>query len=52
MDISERIERIYRSLAAIPVSGDLVEVMAGIRADLREVYREVTDSGGQDDSGT
>lgn len=42
----------YKALAAVPVAGDYVEVMAEARERLRRAYRlagEVESDGGQDD---
>ena len=36
--MKERIERIYGLLARIAVSGDAVDVMAAVRAELRALY--------------
>lgn len=39
--MKERVEKIYSLLARIAVSGDAVDVMAEVRAELRRLYAEV-----------
>ena len=42
--MKERIERIYGLLAKIAVSGDAVDVMAAVRAELRALYAEMKEN--------
>ena len=45
MEISKRIDEIYRLLSTIPVTGDSVDRMALARQGLRELYTETAQKG-------
>lgn len=52
MDVSERLNKAYQYLSAIPVTGDSVDLMAAARQEIKAAYAEIkkgeTD-GGQND---
>lgn len=52
MNITERLNKAYQFLSAIPVSGDSVDLMAAARQEIKAAYAELKRSeadGGQVD---
>ena len=48
-DIQKLLDRAYNILSLIPVSGDAVEKMCAVRADLREAYAKLNKEGEKED---
>lgn len=46
--MKEKLTNIYNTISAFSVSGDAVDIIAGIRMQLRELIQEV-ENGGQTD---
>lgn len=44
-ELRKRLDRAFRLLAAIPVSGDAVDALAAARAELRAAYQEAGEEG-------
>ncbi len=53
-DLQKLLRKIYDEISRFGVSGDMIDVMAGIREDLRQAYKmaeEVKPDGEQSDNG-
>lgn len=46
MELKEHLERAWKLLGRIPVSGDMVEVMLAVKQELRAAYKELEGSDG------
>lgn len=40
--LAEKVRMVYALVASLVISGDAVDTVATIRAELREIYQEVT----------
>lgn len=40
--LSEKVKAVYALISSLSVSGDVVDTIALIRANLRDIYQEVT----------
>lgn len=49
--MEEKLKQAYELLSRIPVTGDAVDVMAAVRALLRDAYKEVQELGRQGNTG-